>query len=156
MLLTSFCLRTVSTLLFTFSNGHGFYDTIIDFFGLPTPLDKTIKLWKVFEKTLKIVQETPFHHDGIMLRPSLPTSNDLGTTPITAGNLRLPKLTHHDTIIAAVPRKIYANGRYDSCAMLYISRHGTEIILHSSCLSHQLHIHQLGWRDIHISRRSSN
>ena len=23
--------------------------------------------------------------------------------------LRLPKLTHHDTIIAAVPRKVYAN-----------------------------------------------
>lgn len=64
----------------------------------------------MFEKTLKIVQETPLQHDGIMLRPSLPTSNDLGTTPITAGSLRLPKLTHHDTIIAAVPRKIYANG----------------------------------------------
>jgi serine/threonine-protein phosphatase 2A regulatory subunit B len=64
----------------------------------------------VFEKTLKIVQETPLHQDGIMLRPSLPTSNNLGNSPTAAGNLRLPKLTHHDTIIAAVPRKIYANG----------------------------------------------
>jgi hypothetical protein len=91
--------------------GHGCYDMVIDLFSAHSlDLDKTIKLWKVFEKTLKIVQETPLQHDGIMLRPSLPTSNDLGTTPITAGSLRLPKLTHHDTIIAAVPRKIYANG----------------------------------------------
>jgi len=53
--------------------------------------DKTIKLWKVFEKSLKVVAE---HSTG-------PSNGVPG--------LRLPKLTHHDTIIAAVPRKVYAN-----------------------------------------------
>ncbi|CAG8722154.1 12628_t:CDS:2, partial [Ambispora leptoticha] len=58
--------------------------------------DKTIKLWKVFEKSLKVVAENNLS-DG--LRPS---NGQLS-------NLKLPKLTHHDTIIAAVPRKVYAN-----------------------------------------------
>ncbi|PRQ76732.1 WD40-repeat-containing domain protein [Rhodotorula toruloides] len=50
--------------------------------------DKTIKLWKVFEKSLKVVAE-----------------NNDGQTPF----LRLPRMTYHDTIVAAVPRKVYAN-----------------------------------------------
>ncbi|KAG1169930.1 hypothetical protein G6F70_000500 [Rhizopus microsporus] len=54
--------------------------------------DKTIKLWKVFEKSLKLVTE----HSAA---PPAATSN----------TLRLPQLTHHDTIVAAVPRKVYAN-----------------------------------------------
>ncbi|RUP42785.1 protein phosphatase 2A regulatory B subunit [Jimgerdemannia flammicorona] len=57
--------------------------------------DKTIKLWKVFEKSLKVVAENNLS-DGI--RPQ-----------VNSSPLRLPKLTHHDTIIAAVPRKVYAN-----------------------------------------------
>ena len=56
-------------------------------------LDKTIKLWKIFDKTLKLVTE----HSAA---PAAATTN----------TLRLPKLTHHDTIVAAVPRKVYANG----------------------------------------------
>ncbi|KAI7861992.1 protein phosphatase PP2A regulatory subunit B [Spinellus fusiger] len=51
--------------------------------------DKTIKLWKVFEKSLRVVSE---HTVG----PSQPS-------------LRIPKLSHRDTIVAAVPRKVYAN-----------------------------------------------
>ncbi|CAO3594565.1 unnamed protein product [Absidia cylindrospora] len=55
--------------------------------------DKTIKLWKVFEKSLKVVAEN--------------TLND-GPQPV-ANALRIPKLAHQDTIIAAAPRKVYAN-----------------------------------------------
>ncbi|CAO3697529.1 unnamed protein product [Rhizopus stolonifer] len=54
--------------------------------------DKTIKMWKVFDKSLKLVTEH--------------SAAPITTTPNT---LRLPKLTHHDTIVAAVPRKVYAN-----------------------------------------------
>lgn len=57
-------------------------------------LDKTIKLWKVFDKSLKLV-----------------TENSIAPNPIPANTLRLPTLTHHDTIVAAVPRKVYANGK---------------------------------------------
>ncbi|KAI8876875.1 protein phosphatase 2A regulatory subunit PR55 [Backusella circina FSU 941] len=55
--------------------------------------DKTIKLWKVFDKSLKLVSENTMG----------------GTTPPPAGGLTLPKLTHHDTIVAAVPRRVFAN-----------------------------------------------
>ncbi|SAM08012.1 hypothetical protein [Absidia glauca] len=55
--------------------------------------DKTIKLWKVFEKSLKVVSESVL--------------ND-GPQPLSSA-LRIPKLAHQDTIIAAAPRKVYAN-----------------------------------------------
>jgi len=60
--------------------------------------DKTIKLWKVFEKSLKVVSENNMN-DGTrpVPPPTLPT------------NLRLPRMTQHDSIVAAVPRKVYAN-----------------------------------------------
>ncbi|RPB09859.1 protein phosphatase 2A regulatory subunit PR55 [Morchella conica CCBAS932] len=48
--------------------------------------DKTIKLWKVFEKSLK---PPPIFNNSTALR--------------------LPRLTHHDTVVAAVPRRTYAN-----------------------------------------------
>lgn len=54
--------------------------------------DKTIKLWKVFDKSLKLV-----------------TENSIAPNPTPVNTLRLPTLTHHDTIVAAVPRKVYAN-----------------------------------------------
>lgn len=57
--------------------------------------DKTIKLWKVFEKNLKVVAEGDMDNDVPMN----------GTQ-----SLRLPKMARHDTIVAAVPRKIYSNG----------------------------------------------
>ncbi|KAJ7103890.1 WD40-repeat-containing domain protein [Mycena epipterygia] len=60
--------------------------------------DKTIKLWKVFEKSLRVVAETN-HYDG--QRPLPP--------PTARQHLRLPRTTQHVQIIAAVPRKIYAN-----------------------------------------------
>ena len=70
--------------------------------------DKTIKLWKVFEKSLKVVAENNLSHEltpgGLGAGQRNPT-----TTFKDASALRLPRLTHHDTVTAAVPRKIYAN-----------------------------------------------
>ncbi|PLW35654.1 hypothetical protein PCASD_10197 [Puccinia coronata f. sp. avenae] len=57
--------------------------------------DKTIKLWKVFEKSLKVVAEN--NHMPAGFQPQ----------PVTT--LKLPRMAFHDTIIAAVPRKVYAN-----------------------------------------------
>jgi serine/threonine-protein phosphatase 2A regulatory subunit B len=53
--------------------------------------DKTIKLWKVFEKQLRVVAETNM------------------ASPPSVSHLRLPRMTHQDNIIAAVPRKVYSN-----------------------------------------------
>ncbi|KAG8806068.1 protein phosphatase 2A regulatory subunit cdc55, partial [Serendipita sp. 399] len=60
--------------------------------------DKTIKLWKVFEKSLRVVSENNLN-DG--QRPLPP--------PTSATALRLPRLQQQDHIIAATPRKVYAN-----------------------------------------------
>ncbi|KAJ3815259.1 WD40-repeat-containing domain protein [Lentinula lateritia] len=60
--------------------------------------DKTIKLWKVFEKSLRVVSESN-HHDG--QRPLPP--------PTVKSHLRLPRMALQDNIIAAVPRKVYSN-----------------------------------------------
>ena len=70
--------------------------------------DKTIKLWKVFEKSLKVVAENNLSHEltpgGLGGGQRIPT-----TTFKDPSSLRLPRLTHHDTVTAAVPRRIYAN-----------------------------------------------
>ncbi|KAA8564672.1 hypothetical protein EYC84_011578 [Monilinia fructicola] len=74
--------------------------------------DKTIKLWKVFEKSLKVVAENNLSHD---LTPGNPAGGGGGIRPISnvhfnsAHDLKLPRLTHHDTVVAAVPRRTYAN-----------------------------------------------
>lgn len=73
--------------------------------------DKTIKLWKVFEKSLKVVAENNLTQD---LTPG-GTTNGGGATVRpnshfrSAADLKMPRLTHHDTVVAAVPRKTYAN-----------------------------------------------
>lgn len=64
--------------------------------SLPNP-DKTIKLWKVFEKSLKVVAEN--NHISTTFQP-------VASAP---AELKLPRMAFHDTIIAAVPRKVYAN-----------------------------------------------
>jgi serine/threonine-protein phosphatase 2A regulatory subunit B len=64
----------------------------------PFLTDKTIKLWKVFEKSLRVVSENNLN-DG--QRPLPP--------PTSATALRLPRLQQQDHIIAATPRKVYAN-----------------------------------------------
>ncbi|TIC48412.1 protein phosphatase 2A regulatory B subunit [Wallemia mellicola] len=72
--------------------------------------DKTIKLWKVFDKSLKVVSENNLSAS----HPSPPTSLTLpqitsAPHPSITKQLRLPRMSHHDTIVAAVPRKVYAN-----------------------------------------------
>ena len=72
--------------------------------------DKTIKLWKVFEKSLKVVAENNLSSD---LTPAgaggggAPRANHLSFRDASA--LKLPRMTHHDTVVAAVPRRTYAN-----------------------------------------------
>jgi len=74
--------------------------------------DKTIKLWKVFEKSLKVVAENNLSHD---LTPGTAVGGGGGVRPISnvhfsgSHELKLPRLTHHDTVVAAVPRRTYAN-----------------------------------------------
>jgi serine/threonine-protein phosphatase 2A regulatory subunit B len=72
--------------------------------------DKTIKLWKVFEKSLKVVAENNLSHEttaAIGGPVGAPTSQ--GHIFRSRADLKLPRLTHHDTVVAAVPRKVYAN-----------------------------------------------
>ena len=62
----------------------------------------------MFEKSLKVVAENNLSHD-------LTPGSLGGGAPRTgvvfkdAGQLKLPRLTHHDTVTAAVPRRTYAN-----------------------------------------------
>ncbi|OAA47158.1 AMP deaminase [Cordyceps fumosorosea ARSEF 2679] len=75
--------------------------------------DKTIKLWKVFEKSLKVVAENNLSHD---LTPANAAGGGGAARPLATSqqfrdvtDLKLPRLTHHDTVVAAVPRRTYAN-----------------------------------------------
>ncbi|KAF4986818.1 hypothetical protein FDECE_15751 [Fusarium decemcellulare] len=74
--------------------------------------DKTIKLWKVFEKSLKVVAENNLSHD---VTPGSLAGGGGAPRPLpahqfrNAADLKLPRLTHHDTVVAAVPRRTYAN-----------------------------------------------
>lgn len=74
--------------------------------------DKTIKLWKVFEKSLKVVAESNLSQDltpaGAVSGAGPPRMNPHARFP-NASALRMPRLTHHDTVVAAVPRRTYAN-----------------------------------------------
>lgn len=60
--------------------------------------DKTIKLWKVFEKSLRVVSESNLAEGQ---RPIPP--------PTHPTQLKLPRMQPQDNIVAAVPRKVYSN-----------------------------------------------
>ncbi|KAF9869817.1 protein phosphatase pp2a regulatory subunit b [Colletotrichum karsti] len=74
--------------------------------------DKTIKLWKVFEKSLKVVAENNLSDD---LTPANIAGGGGAPRPTPAHRFKnsedliMPRLTHHDTVVAAVPRRTYAN-----------------------------------------------
>lgn len=63
--------------------------------------DKTIKLWKVFDKTIKVVAENNTSQQN--------NNNIAGGVGIDPSTLRLPRMQVHESIVAAVPRKVYAN-----------------------------------------------
>lgn len=86
--------------------------------------DKTIKLWKVFEKQIKLVSENNSTNDKFKFANLSPNStklinsqlNEFKTNPNLINlnkdlmaNIKLPRLSYHDTITAAQPRKIFAN-----------------------------------------------
>jgi serine/threonine-protein phosphatase 2A regulatory subunit B len=69
----------------------------------------------VFEKSLKVVAENNLSHDltpanvaggGLAVPRVAPPSS---TNFRSQTDLKLPRLTHHDTVVAAVPRRTYAN-----------------------------------------------
>lgn len=62
--------------------------------------DKTIKLWKVYEKSIKVVTENNL---------SDLQGGGRGLPMLNLNSLCLPRMTLHDTMIAATPRRIYAN-----------------------------------------------
>ncbi|KAG5362437.1 Protein phosphatase PP2A regulatory subunit B [Yarrowia sp. C11] len=72
--------------------------------------DKTIKLWKVYEKSLRVVAENNLSDSN---NAGAASAAAPGTTTkpnqLTMDTLRLPRMTLHDTIVAASPRRIYAN-----------------------------------------------
>ncbi|KAI8876552.1 protein phosphatase 2A regulatory subunit PR55 [Backusella circina FSU 941] len=53
--------------------------------------DKTIKLWKVFERSIKVAHELNLPDQAVPQQ------------------LNIPKIAHQDNVVAAVPRRIYAN-----------------------------------------------
>jgi len=89
--------------------------------------DKTIKLWKVYEKSIKLVAENNLNDgNGILGRsPNLAplgggfssnngtlsssTSGIVNTPHFTPQTLRLPRMTHHETIVTATPRRTFQN-----------------------------------------------
>ena len=90
-------------------------------------LDKTVKLWKVYEKSIKVVAENNLN-DGNGLVPRSPNQSSLGfgathngppslnssvsgivTPHFTRQSLRLPRMTHHETIVTATPRRVFQN-----------------------------------------------
>jgi serine/threonine-protein phosphatase 2A regulatory subunit B len=72
--------------------------------------DKTIKLWKVFEKSLKVVAENNLSTDLTPAGPGGGGALRSNHIPFRdASSLKLPRMTHHDTVVAAVPRRTYSN-----------------------------------------------
>lgn len=86
--------------------------------------DKTIKLWKVYEKTIKLVSENNLSEGSAasnygagaaalyrqnggngILQPKTKRQNQ----NLSLDKLKLPRLSKHDKIIAAAPKRIYAN-----------------------------------------------
>lgn len=60
--------------------------------------DKTIKLWKIMERQIKLVSEN-----------NLNGSDHLPSGFFNVSSLKLPKMSLHDKLILAQPKKIYSN-----------------------------------------------
>ena len=66
--------------------------------------DKTIKLWKVWEKKIKSRKEHPKQRTSNFVHPTGPHH-----APPHHHSLHIPRLTHSQTITTATPRRVYAN-----------------------------------------------
>eukprot|EP01135_Chromosphaera_perkinsii_P000684 Nk52_evm12s148 gene=Nk52_evmTU12s148 len=60
--------------------------------------DKTVKLWKVYDKDIRAVSSC-----------NLEDENGERRDPQTINTLRVPNLNHVETVVAAVPKRVYAN-----------------------------------------------
>ncbi|CCC68635.1 hypothetical protein NCAS_0B05510 [Naumovozyma castellii] len=69
--------------------------------------DKTIKLWKVYEKNIMMVSENNLS-DQIVRKNSNGSSSSMQAI-LSLSDLKLPQLVPHDKIIAATPKRVYAN-----------------------------------------------
>ena len=89
-----------------------------------TTNDKTIKLWKIYEKNIKLVSKNNLSDNSNI--PSLASSTTASASKKNNSNiinngdgsakaalslqsLKLPKLSEHDKIITAAPKRIYSN-----------------------------------------------
>ncbi|CEP60535.1 protein phosphatase 2A regulatory subunit CDC55 LALA0_S01e13124g [Lachancea lanzarotensis] len=82
--------------------------------------DKTIKLWKVYEKNIKLVSDNNLSEgaygagsgsggSSAKSRHLQHHGNGSAKAVLSLSALKLPKLSQHDKIIAAAPKKIYSN-----------------------------------------------
>lgn len=73
--------------------------------------DKTIKLWKIYEKNVKLVSENNLSEGLSAPRYAGVANSGNGSAKavLSLQNLRLPRLSQHDKIIAAAPKRIYSN-----------------------------------------------
>ncbi|AQZ15609.1 CDC55 (YGL190C) [Zygosaccharomyces parabailii] len=75
--------------------------------------DKTIKLWKVYEKNVKLVSENNLSEGMGISAYGGPNGGGGGDASaksvLSLQSLKLPQLSQHDKIIAAAPKKIYSN-----------------------------------------------
>lgn len=71
--------------------------------------DKTIKLWKIMEKQIKLVSENNLSSANGGTSNGAGSANGGADIPLNLKNLRLPKMTLHDKLILAQPKKIYSN-----------------------------------------------
>ncbi|AGO13337.1 AaceriAFR195Wp [[Ashbya] aceris (nom. inval.)] len=72
--------------------------------------DKTIKLWKIYEKNIKLVSENNLS-EGVFNQRVAGSGSGSGSAKavLSLQALRLPRLSLHDKIIAATPKKVYSN-----------------------------------------------
>lgn len=143
-----------------------------------TDPDKTIKLWKVFDKPLNAVTEGSLvtgedpsamlmssqtmstEKSNGSLHPSLlklgASGGSTSSPTLSAAQsrlLRLPRLAYHDTIIAAVPRKIYANAHAYHINSLSVNSDGETYI---SADDLRINLWNLGISDKSFSRSLLN
>lgn len=70
--------------------------------------DKTIKLWKIYEKNVKLVSENNLS-ESLFRQHRTASESGPSKAILSLHKLKLPQLSLHDKIIAATPKRIYSN-----------------------------------------------